>query len=113
MTCHPLLSLTPELKFLQSASMFVKELENIKNRINVSTTYAIWEPKISCKAGRTYQQYRTLLSTTRSGYVISCNEIGPDHNQNIDLTAKGLSSTEMSKQRALWLGCSLKKSNSM
>ena len=29
------------------------------------------------------------------------------------LTAKGLSSTEMSKQRALRLGCSLKKSNSM
>ena len=40
--------------------------------------------------------------TTRSGYVISCNVIGPDRNQNIDLTAKGLSSTEMSQQRALW-----------
>ena len=55
----------------------------------------------------------TVRATTRSGYVISCNVIGPDRNQNIDLTAKGLSSTEMSQQRALWLGCSLKKSNSM
>ena len=51
----------------------------------------------------------SVRATTRSGYVISCNVIGPDRNQNIDLTAKGLSSTEMSQQRALWLGCSLKK----
>ena len=55
----------------------------------------------------------TVRATTRSGYVISCDVIDPDRNQNIDLTAKGLSSTEMSQQRALWLGCSLKKSNSM
>ena len=45
----------------------------------------------------------SVRATTRSGYVISCNVIGPVRNQNIDLTAKGLSSTEMSKQRALWL----------
>ena len=54
-----------------------------------------------------------VRATTRSGYVITRNVIGPDRNQNIDLTAKGLSSTEMSQQRALWLWCSLKKSNSM
>ena len=51
----------------------------------------------------------TIRATTRSGYVISCDVIGPYRNQNIDLTAKGLSSTEMSQQRALWLGFSLKK----
>ena len=55
----------------------------------------------------------SVRATTRSGYVISCNVIGPDRTQNIDLTAKGLSSTEMSQQRALWLGRSLKKSKSM
>ena len=30
----------------------------------------------------------TVRATTRSGYVISCDVIGPDRNQNIDLTAK-------------------------
>ena len=55
----------------------------------------------------------SVRATTRSGYVISYDVIGPDRNQNIDLTAEGLSSTEMSKKRALWLGCSLKKSNGM
>ena len=37
-----------------------------------------------------------VRATTRSGYVISCNLVGSALNQNIDLTAKGLSSTEMS-----------------
>ena len=43
----------------------------------------------------------SVWATTRSGYVISCNVIGSDHNQNIDLTAKGLSSTEMSSKDAM------------
>ena len=33
--------------------------------------------------------------------------IGPDRDRNIDLTTKKLSLTEMSQQRALWLGWSL------
>ena len=41
----------------------------------------------------------TVQATTRSGYVISCNLIGSELNQNIDLTAKGLSSTEMSNRK--------------
>ena len=43
----------------------------------------------------------SVRATTRSGYVISCNVIGPHGNQNIDLTAKGLSSTQKyrSKER--------------
>ena len=41
---------------------------------------------------------RAVRATTRSGYVISCNLIGSELNQNIDLTAKGLSSTEMSNR---------------
>ena len=42
----------------------------------------------------------SVRATTRSGYVISCNLIGSELNQNIDLTAKGLSSTEMSNREA-------------
>ena len=41
---------------------------------------------------------RTVRATTRSGYVISCNLMGSELNQNIDLTSKGLSSTEMSNR---------------
>ena len=50
---------------------------------------------------RVYKKMRllnTVRATTRSGYVISCNLIGSELNQNIDLTAKGLSSTEMSNR---------------
>ena len=43
----------------------------------------------------------TVRATTRSGYVISCNLIGSELNQNIELTAKGLSSTEMSNRETL------------
>ena len=41
---------------------------------------------------------QTLNFLNQSGYVISCNLIGSELNQNIDLTAKGLSSTEMSNR---------------
>ena len=37
-----------------------------------------------------WEQPGAVRATTRSGYVISCNVIGPGRNQNIDLTAKGL-----------------------
>ena len=61
----------------------------------------------------------TVRATTRSGYVISCNLIGSELNQNIDLTVKGPSSTEMSKRETskanscpvLLVECTLKKSN--
>ena len=45
-----------------------------------------------------FAQKCSVRATTRSGYVISCNLIGSELNQNIDLTAKGLSSTEMSNR---------------
>ena len=49
-------------------------------------------------AASSKSMHRAVRATTRSGYVISCNLIGSELNQNIDLTAKGLSSTEMSNR---------------
>ena len=60
--------------------------------------------------------YRSVRATTRSGYVISCNLIGSELNQNrkrtkIDRNVEQ-GNFEANSCLVLWVECTLKKSNS-
>ena len=65
-----------------------------------------------------FAQKCSVRATTRSGYVISCNLIGSELNQNIDRERTKLDRNveqgnfEANSCRVLWVECTFKKSNS-
>ena len=83
------------------------------NKQLVKVYLAFWQPikDLCCfqiKQLHFISRSRPVQATTRSGYVISCYLIGSELNQNIDLTAKRLSSTEMSNRetsKQIAVGC--------